>query len=116
MVSSRPTTEVEQCDRRAAVGHLRARARTARSSYRFFDYRRSAVETEQDGFFLRITGPGDWRYEGADLGILITRGRLMDDDGELNERAQQWLSGLRARYVAPAYGVVPAIGRGTDGA
>ena len=37
--------------------------------YRFFDYRRSAVETEQDGFFLRITGHGDWRYQGADLGI-----------------------------------------------
>ncbi|HMK91814.1 MAG TPA: hypothetical protein VK576_02335, partial [Thermoleophilia bacterium] len=68
--------------------------------YRFFDYRRSAVETEQDGYFLRITGPGDWRYEGADLGILITRGRLMDDDGELNQRARQWLAGLLRRYAA----------------
>ena len=68
--------------------------------YRFFDYRRSAVETEQDGFFLRITGPGDWRYEGADLGILITRGRLMDEDGALNDRARQWLGGLTARYAA----------------
>ena len=71
-----------------------------RVEYRFFDYRRSAVETEQDGFFLRITGPGDWRYEGADLGILITRGRLMDDDGLLNERARQWLYGLTGRYTA----------------
>ena len=77
--------------------------------YRFFDYRRAAVETERDGFFLRITGPGDWRYEGADLGILITRGRLMSDDGELNERARQWLTGLTARYVVPALDVVPAI-------
>ena len=83
----------------------RARRRGARSpastaldgdgevAYRFFDYRRSAVETEQDGFFLRITGPGDWRYEGADLGILITRGRLMADDGELNERARSGCAG-----------------------
>ena len=76
--------------------------------YRFFDYRRAAVETERDGFFLRITGPGDWRYEGADLGILITRGRLMSDDGELNERARQWLAGLTARYVVPALDIVPA--------
>ena len=68
-------------------------------AYRFFDYRRSAVETEKDGFFLRITGPGDWRYEGADLGILITRGRLMSDDGQLNDRAEQWLRGLLDRYV-----------------
>ncbi len=69
--------------------------------YSFFDYRRSAVETENDGFFLRITGPGDWRYEGADLGILITRGRLMNDDRELNDRARAWLSGLSARYLPP---------------
>ena len=77
--------------------------------YRFFDYRRAAVETERDGFFLRITGPGDWRYEGADLGILITRGRLMSDDGEINERARQWLTGLTARYVVPDLDVVPAL-------
>ena len=77
--------------------------------YRFFDYRRSAVETERDGFFLRIAGPGDWRYEGADLGILITRGRLMSDEGTLNERARQWLAGLTARYAVPALDVEPAI-------
>ena len=71
--------------------------------YRFFDYRRSAVETERDGFFLRIAGPGDWRYEGADLGILITRGRLMTDDGELNERAGQWRSGLLTATFPPRW-------------
>ena len=86
------------------VALLRSRASTASSEqgdvvYRFFDYRRSAVETERDGLFLRIAGPGDWRYEGADLGILITRGRLMTDDGQLSERAEQWLSGLLDRYV-----------------
>jgi hypothetical protein len=79
-------------------------------AYSFFDYRRSAVETESDGFFLRITGPGDWRYEGADLGILITRGRLMGDDGELNSRAHAWLRGLSDRYRAmPTEVVAPAV-------
>lgn len=42
-------------------------------SYQRFDYNRKAIDTEQEAFFLRITGPGDFRYEGADLGILITR-------------------------------------------
>ena len=80
-----------------------------RVAYSFFDYRRSAVETEGDGFFLRITGPGDWRYEGADLGILITRGRLMDDEGELNGRARTWLTGLSDRYRPVAREVVAPV-------
>ncbi len=67
-------------------------------AYGRFDYHRRAVETEREGFFLRISGPGDYRYEGADLGILITRGRLMTDDFELNERARAWISGIRAHY------------------
>jgi hypothetical protein len=67
-------------------------------SYERFDYRRTAVQTEDEGLFLRITGPGDWRYEGADLGILITRGRLMTDGFGLNERARAWISGLSAHY------------------
>jgi biotin carboxylase len=73
-------------------------------SFERFDYRRSAIETERDGLFLRITGPGTWRYEGADLGILITRGRLMTDDFELNERAHAWIAGLNAAYRTEAAG------------
>ena len=79
-------------------------------SYERFDYRRGAVESERDGLYLRITGPGDWRYEGADLGILITRGRLMTDDFALNERALAWIAGLNARYSAEAPGGPGAVG------
>ena len=64
-----------------------------------FDYRREAARGDDEGLFLRITGPGDWRYEGADLGILIARGRLMDDDFELTDRARSWIAGLGGRYV-----------------
>jgi len=66
--------------------------------YARFDYHRRAVETEDEGFWLRITGEGDYRYEGADLGILVTRGRLMTDDFRLNERARAFIRGLGARY------------------
>ena len=68
--------------------------------YRRFDYRRGAVEDESDGLFLRITGPGAWRCEGADLGILITRGRLMDDHFELTDRAHAWIDGLSTQYAS----------------
>ena len=33
------------------------------------------VVDEQEAFYLRIAGAGDYRYQGADLGILVTRGR-----------------------------------------
>ena len=50
--------------------------------------------------FLRITGPGDYRYEGADLGILITRGRVMTPKFELNDRALAWIRGIKQYYAA----------------
>jgi len=74
------------------------RLEDGRALYSRFDYHRRAVESESEGFFLRIGGAGDYRYEGADLGILITRGRLMTEDFQLNERAKAWIDGLRAHY------------------
>jgi hypothetical protein len=64
-----------------------------------FDYHRRAVEDEQHGFYLRISGKGDYRYKGADLGILITRGRLMTEDFELNDRAHSWINGMVGHYT-----------------
>lgn len=67
-------------------------------AYSRFDYHRRAVESEQEAFFLRISGPGDFRYEGADLGILITRGRLMTPNFKLNPRAKSWIEGIRRHF------------------
>ena len=36
--------------------------------YSRFDYHRRAVASENEAFFLRISGAGDYLYEGADLG------------------------------------------------
>lgn len=78
-------------------------------SYARFDYHRRAVASEREALFLRISGPGDYRYEGADLGILITRGRLMTRDFVLNERAHRWIDGIRANYAAiPLADIQPA--------
>ncbi len=69
-------------------------------AYDRFDFNRREIEDEREAFFLRITGPGDYRYEGADLGILITRGRSMDDAFSLNERAHHWIRGIKQYYDA----------------
>ncbi|HSP58304.1 MAG TPA: biotin carboxylase [Halomonas sp.] len=68
-------------------------------AYDHYSYHPHSAENENEAFFLRISGAGDFRYEGADLGILITRGRLMDDDFRLNERAHAWIAGIRGQYA-----------------
>ena len=36
----------------------------------------TSSRTSREAFFLRIYGPGDFRWKGADLGVLVTKGRL----------------------------------------
>ncbi len=80
-------------------------------SYDRFDYHRRAVESEREAFFLRIIGAGDYRYEGADLGILVTRGRAMDNRYQLTPHAKRWIDGIRAQYRGRALaGAAPALG------
>ena len=68
--------------------------------YARYDTHRRAVESENEAFFLRISGPGDYQYEGADLGILVTRGRLMTDEFTLTDRARHWIDGINAQFTA----------------
>ncbi len=71
-----------------------------RIMYERFDYHRRGITSENEGFYLRIIGAGDYIYKGADLGILITRERLMNDDFTLNERAQRWIRDLHGMYAS----------------
>ncbi len=48
-------------------------------SYVRMQTHRRTVGNEKQAFFLRISKEGDYKYEGADLGILITPGRLMTE-------------------------------------
>ena len=50
-------------------------------------FRRAALDwhqlqNENECFFLRIYGPGDYRWKGADLGVLVTKGRLQTEEPE----------------------------------
>ena len=65
-----------------------------------FDYHRRAVESEKEAFFLRILKPGDYRYEGADLGILVTRGRSMTNGFQLTARSKKWIDGIKNAFRA----------------
>jgi hypothetical protein len=56
------------------------------------------VTHEDECFFLRVYGPGDYRFKGADLGILVTKGRMQTAEG-LTERARHYIDCVRAQYV-----------------
>lgn len=63
------------------------------------DTHRRAIDNDNEAFFLRITRVGDYVYEGADIGILVLRGRLMTDDFQLKDRAKNWIKALKDVYV-----------------
>lgn len=71
---------------------------TGRIAFDRMDTHRRAVESESEGFFLRITQEGDYLYEGADMGILVSRGRMMTDDFELTDRAKAWIAEITDKY------------------
>lgn len=66
--------------------------------FKKMDAHRQSVVDDNEAFFLQITQKNDYLYEGADLGILVMRGRLMSDDFQLSERAKRWIKALRAHY------------------
>ncbi len=70
--------------------------------YDRMDTHRRAIDKDDEAFFLRITRVGDYVYEGADIGILVLRGRLMTDQFQLKERAKKWIKALKDEYVGVA--------------
>jgi hypothetical protein len=55
------------------------------------------VTHEDEAFFLRVYAEGDFRFKGADLGILVTKGR-MQTAGGLTQRCHRYIEGIRAQY------------------
>jgi biotin carboxylase len=66
------------------------------------------VTHEDEAFFLRVYGPGDYRFKGADLGILVTKGRMQTADG-LTERCRRYIDGIRSWYTSEKLPEPPAV-------
>src|SRR5260221_9032020 len=58
------------------------------------------VSGEDEAFYLRVYTAGDYRYHGADLGILVSRGRFQTDDRQLTDRAKQWVAAIHKQFEA----------------
>jgi hypothetical protein len=64
------------------------------------------VGGHDEAFYLRVHGVGEYRYPGADIGILVTRERMQTDARELLERGANW-----AKALGSQFGGEPPAGR-----
>jgi len=68
------------------------------------------LQDESEVFFLRIYGPGHCRWQGADLGVLVTRGPVRRATGEqpgaLSAHAQGLVDSIRAHYAGTSLALV----------
>jgi biotin carboxylase len=63
-----------------------------------------SLHDESEAFFLRVLGPGDYRYPGADLGVIVARSRMQTEDNELTERAHEWIDGIHGQFAGTPLG------------
>jgi biotin carboxylase len=55
------------------------------------------ITSEDEAFFMRVYAPGDFRFHGADLGILVAKSRMQTDSG-LTDQCRSYIKGIRAQY------------------
>ncbi|MEM7171361.1 MAG: biotin carboxylase [Pseudomonadota bacterium] len=56
------------------------------------------VIDNNEAFYLRVYKEGDYTYKGADLGVVVTRGRMQTADRQLRERAKLWTAAINAEF------------------
>ena len=103
-----------RADRRGAqLGNLAARRCRPRRRFASAAARPTGTPSasEDEAFYLRIAQAGGYRYPGADIGILVTRGRLQTDEHELTDRARTWIDGIKRQFATAP---LPADQRGAD--
>jgi D-alanine-D-alanine ligase-like ATP-grasp enzyme len=67
------------------------------------------LTSESEAFYLRIYKEGDYRWKGADLGILVTKAHLEASHGGLTLHAKYLIDAIRGMYeVTPVDGEEPA--------
>ncbi len=91
-IESVPPSGIWEMDESGEIRHVRMQTH------------RRTVQFENRAFFLRISGRGDYCYNGADLGILVSPGRFMDDQFKLTDRGRAWARAIRSKFVGEPIG------------
>jgi biotin carboxylase len=69
-----------------------------------------SLHDETEGFYLRVLAAGDYRYKGADLGILVTRARMQTEENELTPHCRDWIEAIRSQFAGTAIDGPAAVG------
>jgi biotin carboxylase len=56
------------------------------------------VIDNDEAYYLRVYREGDYTYKGADLGIIVSRGRMQTEKRELRDRAKMWTAAINAEF------------------
>lgn len=67
------------------------------------------VIDNDEAFYLRVYREGDYTYKGADLGIIVSRGRMQTEQRELRERAKLWTAAINAEFHGVEPKAVPEL-------
>ena len=91
LLTKAPRTGVYEMDKRGAISFQRSELDWAN------------VIDNDEAYYLRVYKEGDYIYKGADLGIVVTRGRMQTSDRQLRERAKLWAAAIKGEFegVAP---------------
>lgn len=68
----------------------------------------SNVGTDENAFYLRVYGEGEYSYLGADMGIVVTCDRMQSDDRELLPRAKRWINAINSQFEFAELGSLAA--------
>jgi len=66
-----------------------------------------------EAFYLSVATPGEYRYKGADLGILVARGRMGTADNQPSERCRRWVDAIKAQFAGTPVAPDEPAGRAT---
>lgn len=67
------------------------------------------VIDNDEAYYLRVYREGDYTYKGADLGIIVSRGRMQTEQRELRERAKLWTAAINAEFHGEEPDAIPDI-------
>ncbi|MFT5219660.1 MAG: biotin carboxylase [Planctomycetota bacterium] len=67
------------------------------------------VIDNDEAFYLRVYREGDYVYKGADLGIIVSRGRMQTEQRQLRDRAKMWTAAINAEFHGVDPAATPAI-------
>jgi biotin carboxylase len=56
------------------------------------------VTGSDEAFYLRVYGVDEYRYPGADLGVVLVRDRMQTADRELMPKAALWAKGIMSQF------------------